>query len=159
MKTFRPVNLLILAWGIFAPIDTEAQEAAVPAEFDYVGTYEVKRKVKLREGERFETIMKPFLVRIFTDGITLRLYGGGENGGYTKYELYRGEGIIEAPDRTAIETVAGVQASSMVGGVLRNLTLTQRRMSVVSHPAVSGVVEVIYGKRRTDLDLNSNAKR
>ena len=154
-KSWITVLCLIIALGPSA----RGQEAAVPAEFDYVGTYEIDRKFKVREGEPFNVIMKPMLVRIFTDGISIRIYGGGEDGGYTSYEVYRGEGIIEAPDRTIIETVAGVQAKSMVGGTLKNLTLTKRRLSVVSHPAVSGVIEIIYGKRRSDQELSAEVER
>lgn len=136
----------------FAWFEARGQEAAVPPEFDYVGNYEIDRRIKLREGETFPVVTKPFQVRVYTDGISIRLYGGGEQGGYTSYEVYRGEGIIEAPDRTSLETVAGIQAKSMVGGILRHLTLTERRLSIVAHPAISGVIEIYYGFRRGDMD-------
>lgn len=151
-SSFPSLVPILLAFSLL--MEARAQEMAVPADFEYVGSYEISRKVKLREGDVFDVIMKPLAVRVFTDGISIRIYGGGEEGGYTSYRVYRGEGIIEAPDRTAIETVAGVQAKSMVGGVLRQLTLTERRLSIVSHPAVSGVTEVVYGERSRDFDLN-----
>ena len=152
MKNWNRCALTLAFAGTIA-WSAPGQEAAVPAEFDYVGSYEIVRKVKLRDGEPFEVALKPMIIRVFTDGISIRLYGGGEKGGYTSYEVYRGEGIIEAPDRTAIETVPGIQAKSTVGRLLRQLTLTERKLTIVSHPAVSGVVEVVYGDRRTDQSI------
>lgn len=139
---------IVLLLGLVALVSTvRAQEAAVPAEFKYVGTYLLEKRIKVRGGEVFRVAMKPIEYRIYTDGISIRLYGGGESGGYTRYEVYRSEGILEAPDRSTIETVAGVQAKSTTGGVLRNITLTRRQLMITRHPAVSGVVEIVYAGR------------
>lgn len=138
--------LIILASTSLLP----AQEAAVPVEYDYMGSYLLEKRVKVRHGEVFEVYMKPIRYRVYTDGISVRLYGGGQSGGYTAYEIYRSEGVIEAPDRSTIETVAGVQARSTTGSILRSITLTRRELMITTHPAVSGVVEVVYAGRVAD---------
>lgn len=124
-----------------------AQEKAVPVDFDYIGSYLLDKRVKLRDGETFEVPMKKIEYRVYTDGIKIYLYGGAEEVGHTAYEIYRSDGILEAPDKRTIETVAGIQAYSVTGSVLRGLTLTQRGLTMTTQPAVSGVVEVIYASR------------
>ena len=50
-----------------------------------------------------------------------------------------------------METIPGLQAYSLVGNVLRQLTLTAERMVVTKFLSFSDVIEVTYANRRISL--------
>ena len=125
-------------------------EFDLPLEFRDVGSYQLSRQVKLKEGRSFPVLVDPMLYRVYTDGVTVRLYGKDSADGFTAFTIYRNDGVMVRTREGIYETVAGVQAHSMVGNVLRQLTLTQRRLTLTKFPALSDLVQITYAERVSD---------
>ena len=124
--------------------------AAVPPEFDYIGTYRLVNRVKLRDAEVFPVAIRPMDYRVYSDGITLRLYVGE---GHTAFRIYRNDGIVKRHSDTEVETVPGLQAQTLVGHVLRQVCLTEETLTLTKIPAFSDVLEVTYGRRLLELPV------
>ncbi|NNC88145.1 MAG: hypothetical protein HKN82_06755 [Akkermansiaceae bacterium] len=151
--TKRLTVVVIALAGCFGPPGKALAEpvAAVPAEFDYVGTYRLVKRVKLRHAEVFPVAIRPVDYRVYTDGITLRLYGSQGDGGHTSFTIYRNDGIVQRHSDSVVETVPGIQAQSLVGQVLRQVCLTELTLTLNKIPALSDVLEVTYGRRLLEL--------
>ena len=126
-------------------------QPAVPAEFDYIGTYRLVKRVKVRSDKLLPVMIRPLDFRVYTDGITIRLYGSGESAGYTSFTIYRNDGIVHRHSDAEVETVPGLQAHSLVGHVNRQLCLTEETLKLHKVPAFSDVVEITYGRRLMEL--------
>ena len=128
-----------------------AESEGIPAGFRFVGNYQTEKRIKIREGQRFSVATKPFVCRVYTDGITVRVYGDEGVDGHTAFTIYRNDGIMTGTGSSVVETVPGVQAQTLVGNVMRQLTLTQQRLVLTRFPALSDVVEITYANRRITL--------
>jgi hypothetical protein len=130
---------------------SSAQVESLPSGFRFVGNYQMEKRVKIRDGKPIPVAMAPFVCRIYTDGVSLRIYGDGSEEGFTTFSIYRSDGVMVETGAQAVDTVAGVQARTLVGNVLRQLTLTGERMVLTKFPALSDVMDVSYANRRIDL--------
>ena len=72
------------------------------------------------------------------------------NEGFTEFGIYRNDGVVVRKSPTLMETVAGVQASTMVGNVMRQLTLTQSKLTLTKFPALSDIIQITYAVRIPD---------
>ena len=70
---------------------------------------------------------------------------------YTSFTIHRNDGILTGAGTDKMETIPGLQAYSLVGNVLRQLTLTAERMVVTKFLSFSDVIEVTYANRRISL--------
>ncbi len=143
-------NLVIFAACILwiTPAPGNAEDEALPVGFRFVGNYLFEKRVKIRNGTPFSVASKPYVCRVYTDGITVRLYGEGGSESYTSFTIHRNDGVMVGIGTANVETVPGVQAHTLVGNVLRQLTLTDERLVLTKFPALSDVVEVTYANRR-----------
>lgn len=128
-----------------------AEQESLPAGFRFAGNYRFDKRVKIRDGESFNIESKAYYCRIYTDGITVRVYGESSMESYTSFTIYRNDGILTGAGTDKMETIPGLQAYSLVGNVLRQLTLTAERMVVTKFPSFSDVIEVTYANRRISL--------
>lgn len=122
----------------------------VPHGFNYVGTYKLVKRVKVRSGKPFLIVIPALSYRVYSDGITLRFYGGSDEDGHTSFDIYRSDGITRLRSGNLLENEPGVQARSTVGQVLRQVTLTGRTMTLTKFPALSDAVEITYAARVAD---------
>ncbi len=143
-STVLYLSLVLLA-GVVAP--AAAEDADIPLEFRFVGSYSLEKRVKMREGRPFPVAIGESIYRAYTDGVSVRLYGGEKNEGYTEFSIYRNDGVVVRKSQTLMETVAGVQARSLVGNVMRQLTLTQSKLTLTKFPALSDLVQITYAVR------------
>jgi len=119
-------------------------------DFRFVGRYQLRRQVKLKDGKAFRVAIDPMVYRVYTDGVTIRLFGGEESEGFTAFTIYRNDGVLVPSSEAVFETVPGVQARSMVGNVLKQLNLTRARLTLTKFPAFSELVQVTYAARIPD---------
>ena len=105
-----------------------AEQESLPAGFRFAGNYRFDKRVKIRDGESFNIESKAYYCRIYTDGITVRVYGESSMESYTSFTIHRNDGILTGAGTDKMETIPGLQAYSLVGNVLRQLTLTAERM-------------------------------
>ena len=128
-----------------------AEQESLPAGFRFAGNYRFDKRVKIRDGESFTIESKAYYCRIYTDGITVRVYGESSMESYTSFTIHRNDGILTGAGTDKMETIPGLQAYSLVGNVLRQLTLTAERMVVTKFLSFSDVIEVTYANRRISL--------
>ena len=140
--------------SVFAlPVDAQQIDVDrnIPAEFRSVGTYKLIKRVKVRDGKLFPVAISEVLYEIYTDGITVRCYGE-ESDAFTAFEVYRRDGIVVTRGGGLVETVPGIQPKTIVGDVLRQLCLTEQRMTLSRFPALSDIVEITYSERVYEKD-------
>ncbi len=119
--------------------------AADAGEFRHIGDFAVRSRIKIAEDQAFPTTIKPLRLSAFTDGITVRISTNGDVDNASEYEIYRSDGIgRQQGENGALEVVPGVQASSEKGGVLRQLRLTERTLTLTIFPGVSNQVIVTH---------------
>ena len=143
--------LLALAAVLLSSTVVSANDQELPPGFRFVGNYLVDERVKVTDEGVLAVAMRPFVCRVYTDGVAVRVYGNDAVDGYTSFTIYRNEGVIVSSDGQSSETIPGVQARSMVGGVMRQLTLTGQGFVLTKFPALSDVVEITRASRRITL--------
>ena len=122
-----------------------AATAIQAAEFRHIGDFAVRSRIKVVESQAFPTTIKPLRLSAFTDGITVRISTTGDAENASEYIIYRSDGIGRQQGQNgALEVIPGVQASSDKGGVLRQLRLTERTLTLTSFPGVSNQVVVTH---------------
>ena len=148
--------MLVLVWLLWlVPETTSAgEEDPLPQGFRFVGNYRFEERFKIREGVSLRVKSKAFFYRVYTDGVTVRLYGGRSSEGHTSLTIHRSDGILAGAGTGRMETVPGLQAYSLVGNVLRQLTLTEEQLVLTKFPALSDVVEITYANRRITVSRN-----
>ena len=52
-----------------------AGDESLPIGFRFVGNYQLEKRVKIRDAKPFVVRSKPFVCRVYTDGIKVRVYG------------------------------------------------------------------------------------
>ncbi len=150
-----PSLLLVLASFLCLTSETSmAQEDSLPPGFRFVGNYRFDKRMKIRDGASFNVRSKAFFCRVYTDGIAVRVYGESSTEAYTSFTIHRNDGILTGAGTNKMETVPGLQAYSLVGNILRQLTLTEERLVLTKFPALSDVVEITYANRRITVSHN-----
>ena len=153
MKRIHTYLLFALVAAAFLkPTELLAEQDSLPLGYRFAGNYRFDKRVKIRDGEALRIQSKAFYCRVYTDGITVRVYGENSKESYTSFTIHRNDGILAGAGTNKMETLPGIQAYSLVGNVLRQLTLTEDRLVVTKFPAFSDVVEVTYANRRISLN-------
>ena len=138
---------MVLGLALLAGTLPSARGEGIPPEFNYVGSYRLVKRVKIRSGKPLRIAIPALEYRVYTDGISLRFYGADESSGFTSFEVYRTDGIFRMRDESLLESVPGVQARSTVGQVLWQVTLTSKTLTLTKFPALSDAVEITYANR------------
>jgi len=155
MIKMGPYLLLALAFLLcLTPGTGIAREDSLPPGFRFVGNYRFDKRMKIRDGESFNVRSKAFFCRVYTDGITVRVYGESASEAYTSFTVHRNDGILTGAGTDIMETVPGLQAYSLIGNILRQLTLTEERLVLTKFPALSDIVEITYANRRITVSHN-----
>ncbi len=122
-----------------------AVSTAAAAEFRHIGDFVVRSRIKVTEDQAKPTTIKPLRLSVYTDGITVRISTTGEVENSSEYKIYRSDGIgRQQGEGGALEVVPGVQARSEKGGVLRQIRLTERTLTLTSFPGVSNQIIVTH---------------
>ena len=122
-----------------------AATTAGAAEFRHIGDFIVRSRIKVAEDHAVPTTIMPLRLSAFTDGITVRISTTGDVDNASQYKIYRSDGIgRQQGENGALEVVPGVQASSEKGGVLRQIRLTERTLTLTTFPGVSNQVIITH---------------
>lgn len=112
--------------------------SARAGEFKHFGDFLLQTHFKLTGGQMTPIPMKPVVLRVFTDGIRIRVSVEGEEDSHTTFEIYRSDGIgRQRKGAGALEVIPGLQAMSNVGGTLRHLRLSRESLTITTFPGVS----------------------
>ena len=147
MTRMFPYLPLVLVSLLFVMPDA-ARGDSLPEGFRFIGNYRFDKRIKIRDGKSLQVRSKAFYYRLYTDGITVRIYGGRADESYTSFKIQRNDGIMAGAGTERMEVVPGLQAYSLVGNVLRQLALTEDRLVLTKFPSFSDVVEITYANRR-----------
>lgn len=129
---------IITAWSLIIPI-TKAEE------FRHIGDFVVKSRIKVVENKAISTAISPLVLSVFTDGISVRISTAGNTDDASEYKIYRSDGIgRQQGESGALEVLPGVQASSEKGGILRQIRLTERTLTMTSFPGVSNQIIITH---------------
>ena len=124
-------------------------------EFRHVGDYLLKSHFKLTGSKKTPIPMKPIALRVYTDGVTVKVATEGDDDAHTKFEIYRSDGISrQRIDSGAVEIIPGIQATSMTGGVLRHLRLSAEAMTITTFPGVSNQTIVSHSVAAEAIEKN-----
>ena len=129
------LTTLSLLWILTGAASANDQPDNLPKGYRYIGEYELKSKVRVENGVSQAVVISPLVYRVFSDGIDVRIYckTAGEDS-YTTYDIYRSDGVALAKSNGEIELVAGVQAYSTKGKMLRQISVTRNSLTMVKTP-------------------------
>lgn len=118
---------------------------ATAEEFRHVGDFLLKAHYKIA-GEKLTPIpMKPIALRVYTDGVRIKVAAEGDDESHTMFDIYRSDGIgRQRSGGGALEVIPGLQATSHIGGVLRHLRLSRESLTMTTFPGVSDQTIVSY---------------
>lgn len=113
----------------------EDQPANLPAGYRFIGTYKLNSKIMVERGDAMPVVISPLIYRVFSDGIDVRVYckAAGEES-FTSYGIYRSDGVGVARKSGEIDVVAGVQAYSTQGEMVRQISVTRSSLTMVKMP-------------------------
>ncbi len=118
---------------------------ALAGEFRHVGDYLLKSRTKLTADRANPIEIKPLLLRVYTDGVEVRVTADKDEDARSTFEIYRSDGIgRQRSTGGALEVIPGVQAFSRNGGVFRHLRLTRESLTITMFPGVSDQTVVSY---------------
>lgn len=118
---------------------------ATAGEFRHVGDYLLKSKLKITGDKSVPISIKPMLMKVYTDGIEIRVSSEKDEDAHSTFEIYRSDGI--GRQRTAsgaLEVIPGVQAFTRSGGLFRHLRLSRESLTITAFPGVSDQTIVTY---------------
>jgi hypothetical protein len=119
--------------------------SSVAAEFRHVGDYLLKSRVRLAADKSTPIDIKPMLLKVYTDGVEVRITAENDEDARSTFEIYRSDGIgRQRASGGALEVIPGVQAFSQNGGVFRHLRLSRESLTITMFPGVSDQTVVSY---------------
>lgn len=128
--------MLVLALSISTGAAMASDRPAnLPDGFRFIGHYKLKSKLRVEHGTSTPVVISPLIYRVFSDGIDVRVYSmGSGDESFTNYEIYRSDGIGVTRRSGEIDVVAGVQAHTTKGEMVRQLSVTRTSLTMVKMP-------------------------
>jgi len=135
----RPLQLfLALFWAASGLV-------AGGTEFKHIGDYLLKSRIRLTADKSTPISIKPLLLRVYTDGVEVRITAENDDDARSTFEVYRADGIgRQRSTGGALEVIPGLQAFSRNGGVFRHLRLSRESLTITMFPGVSDQTVVSY---------------
>lgn len=107
----------------------------LPVGFRFIGNFELNSKIRVERGEATPVVIAPLTYRVYSDGMDVRIYCRvADEDNYSVYSIYRSDGIGVVRRSGEIDLVAGVQASSNKGGMIRQISVTRNSLTMVKMP-------------------------
>lgn len=119
----------------------------LPSEFTHIGEYVATLETRVENGVSNPVVLSPLIYHVYTDGIDIRLYClSVDDESFSSYRIYRSDGIGLTDADGEVSYIAGVQASSMLGDVCRQISVTRESLVMVKIPPRSNRVTIISAK-------------
>lgn len=133
-----PSLLLSLFW-------LAAGGLASAAEFRHVGDFLLKSRSRLTADKCSPITIKPLLLKVYTDGVQVRITAENDEDACSTFDIYRSDGIgRQRSAGGALEVIPGIQAFNRNGGVFRHLRLSRESLTITMFPGVSDQTIVSY---------------
>ena len=128
-------KLIVFSWWLVGSVIVAEQIESLPAGYRLIGSYELNSKLRVENGVSQSVVISPLTYRVYSDGIDLRVYcETADEDSYTVYQIYRSDGVGVIKKTREIELVAGVQAYSTNGNILRQISVTRNSFTMVQTP-------------------------
>lgn len=129
-----------MAWSFMSCLAIAKAE-----DFRHIGDFTIQSRIKVAEGKVIRMPVEPLVLSAFTDGMSVRLATAGAPESASEYTIYRSDGIgRQRGEQGALEVLPGVQATCQMGGVLRQLRLTEETLTITSFPGISNQTIIIH---------------
>ena len=123
------------------------EDAVKPEGFDLIGVYLVKSMVRVRKGKSTTIPLPDTRYRVYSNGQEIRLYQSEVADAYHSYQIYRADGISQQDTQGNISIKPGIQASHSTNHTVKQLSVTQARLTITQFPPISDTVVITYAKR------------
>lgn len=139
MRRSSSISILLIMTVILATLpargDAQDRPDGLPVEFRFIGHYLLNSKLRVEKGGSMPVVISPLHYQVYSDGIDVRVYcWASDKESFSTYEIYRSDGI-GVPHRSGeIDWVAGVQAYSTRGGMIRQISVTRNSLTMVKMP-------------------------
>ena len=122
-----------------------APETASPSTgFQEIGSFQVTRAVLTQLGKTTEIDKGDLVLRVFNDGIDIRISPVGQDQDYLAFQIYRSGGVADPGGK---DSLPGVQAFSDQGEVVRHLVINSKLLTLTKFPTLTSDVEIVYATR------------
>ena len=123
-----------------------ASVATIPeaTQFREIGSFQISKAVLTQLGKTTEMDKGSLILRVFTDGIDIRISPEGNDDDYLAFQIYRNGDINDPAGKNSIP---GVQAFSDQGEVVRHLVINSKLLTLTKFPTSTSDVEIIYATR------------
>lgn len=119
----------------------------LPATYRLIGHYQLISKLRVENSKSEAVVISPLLYRVYSDGMEVRVYvRASDEDSFTAYDIYRSDGVGIAKAGGEIEVVAGVQAFTTKGKMLRQISVTRNSFTMVKTPPRSHRVIITRAK-------------
>ncbi|MFC5049944.1 hypothetical protein ACFPK9_04895 [Rubritalea spongiae] len=119
----------------------------VPQSFELYGTYQVHSIIRVRSAKSRSIPLRNTIYRVYSNGQELRLYQEGLGSVFHSYEIYRADGISEQDDKGNIAIKPGLQARLITEDLVKQIAVTQQKLTITQFPPLSDTVVITYAKR------------
>lgn len=112
-----------------------SRPSKLPPGYRHIGVYKMNSKMVVERGSAMPVVISPLVYHVYSDGIDVRLYcrADGEDN-FTSYSIYRSDGVGVVRPSGEINLVAGVQAMSTKGDMVRQISVTRASLTMVKTP-------------------------
>jgi hypothetical protein len=132
------------------PAALVVEDNSKPQDFDLLGSYEVHSIIRVRSAESRSVPLRNTLYKVYSNGQELRLYQEGLGSVFHTYEIYRSDGVSEEDDSGNISIKPGIQARLVTDTLVKQLSVTQRKLTITQFPPLSDTVVITYAKKSTN---------
>ena len=115
-----------------------------PNGFREIGSFEVTKSVLIKLGVATEVKKGDLILRVFTDGIDVRISPEGEDENFLAFQIFFTGDIYDASGENLSP---GVKAISDQGEVVRQLVITSKLLTLIKSPPATSDVEITYATR------------
>lgn len=128
------------------PLPLPSSSAGQPADvFHFIGKYRIRSRLKITDDKVTRVTIKPMILSVTSNGITVRISSQGNDEAASKFEIYRSDGIGRQHDRSGVlEVIPGIQGSSCRDGVLRHIRVTREGLTITQFAGVSNQTVITH---------------
>ena len=113
-------------------------------QFEEIGSFKVTSAILVKLGLATEVPKGDIILRVFSDGIDIRISPEGQDEDFLAFQIYQTGGISDDGGKNLLP---GVQAFSDQGQVIRHLVVNRKLLTITKFPTLTSDVEIIYAKR------------
>ncbi|MGJ8671645.1 hypothetical protein [Rubritalea sp.] len=128
------------------PAALVVEDDTVPQGYDLYGEYEVHSIIRVSSAKSRSVPLRNTVYKVYSNGQKLRLYQEGLGSVFHSYEIYRADGISDQDDNGNISIKPGLQARLITDNLVKQISVTQQKLTITQFPPLSDTVVITYAK-------------